>query len=129
MTEWDRLGLRIVLVDDEEVLAHTLARRLARGNTVRVFQDPRVALEFLTGSPDEVDVVLSDVTMPSLDGGELFDLVTARWPRLRDRFVFMTGAGEEMRLALSARTGCEVLGKPTSVVDLRDALLRAFTRG
>ncbi len=60
----------IVVVDDEPVVAITLAEILRRNGNIAVwFTDPLRALEYLWEGP--VDLLLSDITMPAMDGVSL----------------------------------------------------------
>jgi CheY-like chemotaxis protein len=57
----------IVVVDDELVVAITLAEILQRHGQMAVwFTEPLRALDYLWGGP--VDLLLSDITMPAMDG-------------------------------------------------------------
>lgn len=61
---------RVLLVDDEEAITSTLAPYLERsGFRVTVASDGEQALAVLAAGP--VDIVVSDVMMPVLDGREL----------------------------------------------------------
>lgn len=81
---------RVVVVDDEQLLAETLGILLGTRNDVEVFTDSEVALErLLTDAP--FDVVLCDLMMPGCTGMELFRRVVERRPEDAARFVFMTG--------------------------------------
>lgn len=117
---------RVVVVDDDEVLADVVERWLVAIFDVEVFSESRRALEFLSSS--SVDLVVSDLTMPGLDGGELFDRVTSASPEMATRFVFMSGGSASSLAALAARTGCEVLSKPFSRETLHAAVGRALRR-
>lgn len=60
---------RILLVDDEELLAEVGKKMLERiGYKVTVITDSLEALDLFKSKPDSFDLVLSDVTMPDLDG-------------------------------------------------------------
>ena len=80
---------RVLVIDDEPVLANIIARMLRHEYQVEVVIDARVALERLLQEPH--DVVLCDLMMPAMTGMDLYEEVTRHRPELGDRFVFMTG--------------------------------------
>src|SRR5690606_25198352 len=62
----------VLLVDDEQLLCKSIAALLRKiGYRVSACTDPREALELLRRSPHDVDVLLTDLTMPELTGLEL----------------------------------------------------------
>lgn len=68
---------RVLVVDDERIVARVLARVLqSAGHQVEACFDGSAALGHLDRS--EFDVVLSDISMPGLDGIELLRAVRAR---------------------------------------------------
>jgi PAS domain S-box-containing protein len=72
-------GLRILVVDDDLGVCQSLRDLLAQeGCDVLVATGGREALAKLEA--ERVDLVLSDVVMPDLDGHELFLRVRERWP-------------------------------------------------
>jgi PAS domain S-box-containing protein len=72
-------GLRILVVDDDLGVCQSLRDLLAQeGCDVLVATGGREALTKLEA--ERVDLVLSDVVMPDLDGHELFLRVRERWP-------------------------------------------------
>src|SRR5262245_42114609 len=74
-------GVRILVVDDDLGVCHSLRDLLTQeGCTVFVATGGREALERL--ETESVDLVLSDVVMPDLDGYELFQEVRRRHPGL-----------------------------------------------
>jgi len=74
-------GVRVLVVDDDGGLRQTLAEILeAEGCRVETAADGALALaEIEKGG---IDVVLTDVVMPNMDGYELFTTVRKRWPHL-----------------------------------------------
>jgi PAS domain S-box-containing protein len=74
-------GLRILVVDDDLGVCQSLRDLLTQeGCDVLVATGGREALARL--ECEQVDLVLSDVVMPDLDGHELFCRVRERWPDL-----------------------------------------------
>jgi PAS domain S-box-containing protein len=68
-------GQQIWVVDDEAAVASYLAELLADwGYRVRTFGDPAQALAALEAAPSEVDALITDQTMPGLNGLQLAQL-------------------------------------------------------
>ncbi len=64
--------VRILLVDDEEMVAEVLSRGLRRlGHEVTTVTDSRKALEIFARRPREFDVVITDQIMPHMSGVRL----------------------------------------------------------
>src|SRR6476661_887204 len=65
-------GKTVLVVDDHEPTRQTIARMLeAGGFTVRTAENGIDALDRLSRESDEIDIVLSDVTMPGMNGIDL----------------------------------------------------------
>lgn len=91
-----------------------------KGWTVTEALDGNQAIELLlaTDAPN-YDVVLSDLRMPGMSGGELFDRLTGERPDLAARMVFSTGdVFSEEAQALQERCGCTILQKPFDLAKL-----------
>jgi PAS domain S-box-containing protein len=82
--------LRVLIVEDEPVLALAVERAISRHHDTLVAPGGREALEVLTRDP-AFDVVLCDLMMPGLSGMDLYEEVRARSSGVASRFVFMTG--------------------------------------
>lgn len=108
--------LRILIVDDEEMLATALARSL-RGHEVHTANHGVEALE--ASSATRFDLILCDLIMPGMTGMEVFEAMVVQDPSVRRRFVFMTGATltEDAR-AFAEQADAPVLEKPFSRSDL-----------
>src|SRR5215213_7117215 len=73
----------VLVVDDEETPRSVTARMVrAVGYPTRTARDGREALRYIQQHPGEIRLVLSDVIMPYMDGGELAERVRDLHPRL-----------------------------------------------
>ena len=118
--------LRVLLVDDEEIVRRCTARALSDFEVVSVASAAQ-ALELLDNDKD-FDAILSDVMMPQMSGPQLYARCYAKHPELAERFVFASGNPEAARVELSQvveSVGAEqapiLLAKPSP----REALLLA----
>ena len=91
--------LRILLVDDEDMLRRCTARTLNEFEVVSANSGAE-ALAILAKDSD-FDAVLSDVMMPRMSGPELFARCYHACPRLAERFVFASGNPESARNELT----------------------------
>jgi two-component system cell cycle sensor histidine kinase/response regulator CckA len=121
----ERLGLRILVVDDDRAVAGALARMLS-GHHVDLAYDADSALARL--DEQRYDAIVCDVMMPDQSGPQLHTRVRARDPLLAERFVFITGGAfsDPMREALQG-LGNPVLDKPVEEPEL-NAAIAAITR-
>ena len=125
-----RGGLRVLLVDDEDMVRRCTARALSDFEVVSVASGAE-ALELLAKDND-FDAVLSDVMMPRMTGPQLYARCHQSHPALAQRFVFASGNPEAARTELMqvlAKTGGEhapiLLAKPSPREALRLALYAA----
>jgi signal transduction histidine kinase len=80
---------RILVIDDEPLIASAISRALRR-HEVSVVEDGRHAIEILSGDR-QFDIILCDLMMPDLTGMDVYRWVADHRPGLERRFVFMTG--------------------------------------
>ena len=75
----EQLTGRILCVDDEQPILLSLKRVFRRSkHEVSIANSAAEALEFL--EENEVDVVISDMRMPEMDGNRFLSEVAERWP-------------------------------------------------
>lgn len=73
----------VLVVDDEEGLRNIVCRTLrAQGYSTLEAAHGAEALEVLEQAAEPVDLVVTDVVMPGMDGRELGRRVAQRWPNL-----------------------------------------------
>ena len=73
-------------------LAETILKKL--GYKVLVADSGTAALEIFEGQPSSIDIVLTDVIMPHMSGGELAHKLRELNPRLK--ILFMSGYTDDM---------------------------------
>jgi PAS domain S-box-containing protein len=125
---------RVLVIDDESVVAHTLKVLLQGEHDLVVAQSGAEALELLEQESEapSYDVILCDLMMPGMTGMELFEVLRREYPQLAKRVVFMTGGVSMMRVAefLESVPNAK-FEKPFDVAELRRTLhgLVAKSRG
>src|SRR6266536_4030601 len=89
-----RLCPSVLLVDDEVALRSVVARQLqASGYRVIPAASGREALAILTQGAGTIDLLLTDVMMPDLNGPQLVAMVRHWWPAVRR--LYMTGGADD----------------------------------
>jgi two-component system cell cycle sensor histidine kinase/response regulator CckA len=77
------LGQVVLVVDDEQGLRELICRTLrAEGYRTLEAGHGAEALELMETAADPVDLVITDVVMPGMDGRELGRRVEQRWPQI-----------------------------------------------
>ena len=106
-----RVGTILLAEDDDQVRRVTEWSLKARGFTVLSARNGLEAVEILNGCDKTVDLLLTDVVMPGMNGGELCERVSESHPDLP--VLFMSGYTDEI---ISHRgvldTGINFISKP-----------------
>jgi CheY-like chemotaxis protein len=93
----------------------------ADGHRVDLTQDGAEALDRLTAAPDAVDVLVSDVHMPVIDGIDLARQAIERAPKVR--LLLMSGFAEELDRAKALNAPrLDVIMKPFTLEQIRAAV-------
>jgi two-component system, NtrC family, sensor kinase len=113
---------RVLVVDDDVVVATSLRRLLARDYDVVVEHSAVPALQrFVAG--EQFAAIVCDVQMPGMSGIELVQALQARSPHHVPRFIFVTG-GDPAAARSVANLGPIYFEKPFDVGELRRAVRR-----
>ncbi len=116
----------ILLVEDDPAVRQVL-RRMLSGDGHRVLEttDGREALDVLAEGTHGIDLVISDVIMPRMGGGELARRLASRVPRIP--FILMSGYDEEEITDDIREHASAFLAKPFSRNEVREAVRRAVS--
>ena len=124
-----RKPCKILVVDDEpdleELVKQRLRREIRSGRYEFIFTRNGVeALECLNGD-DEIDIVLTDINMPEMDGLTLLEQIPSVNPNLRCVIVSAYGDMKNIRTAMN-RGAFDFLTKPIDFEDLRITIDRTL---
>lgn len=120
---------KILVVDDEpdiEVLLGQMFRRAIRTGKLRfVFaRDGEEALETLRAEPD-IDMVLTDINMPRMDGLTLLSRLDDVNPMLKAVIISAYGDMENIRAAMN-RGAYDFITKPIELADLETTIAKTL---
>jgi CheY-like chemotaxis protein len=113
----------ILIVDDEphiRLLVSALLRQ--QGHVVREAETGAIALDLLKLDP-QVELVVTDIQLPELDGVELVQTIKNQFPHLR----VVVSSIFRYRMAEAQKKGADgILNKPYSRWQLLDSIHRAL---
>ena len=117
-TEPHRGSERILLVDDEDLIIDTGRIMLERlGYSVVVARGGWQAVETVKSSPNEIDLVILDMIMPDMDGGETFGHIREIAPDMR--VMFCSGyAFNRQTNHIMKKACCGFIQKPFTLAEL-----------
>jgi len=110
----------VLLVEDETALREVMASALRdAGHTVLEAGDGRAALDVLAEGTN-VDVLVTDVIMPTMGGKELVERVERRYPKVK--VIFMSGYADDVEAVGALSRDSTFLNKPFSPAVLLKAI-------
>jgi two-component system, cell cycle sensor histidine kinase and response regulator CckA len=102
----------VLVVDDEQGLRDLVCRTLRdQGFNTLEASHGAEALEVMESTPEPVDLVVTDVVMPGMDGGELGRRLAQRWPDLPILYISAYDVNDIFRRG-SPRDSAPFLQKP-----------------
>jgi CheY-like chemotaxis protein len=117
------------LVVDDEAPVRRFAVRVLRHDGFRVLEaaDGAEALQLLQSRSENVDVVVSDIVMPRMNGVELMEALSVSHPQVP--VVLMSGYAGNQLLELGIAAPCSIVAKPFSQERLLAEVHRCAGRG
>ncbi|MBF0288684.1 MAG: response regulator [SAR324 cluster bacterium] len=118
----------ILLVDDEQLVAHMLAQRLKRlGYQVTTILSSKEALSLVMSSPDHFDLILTDQSMPDLSGIQLAKALLQH--KIDLPILLLTGYGDAVTLKKAKEIGIrDCLMKPVDLAQLTKSIRSALNQ-
>jgi PAS domain S-box-containing protein len=119
----------ILLVEDEDAVRGAVRRMLARrGYRVLEAFDAHEAIRIFKQHGEPIDLLVTDVVMPSMSGKDLVEQLFELQPELR--VLFVSGYADEDGInAIVAREGVELLQKPFTEAALVDKVRTLLETG
>jgi len=117
--------ITILLVEDDDSIRTMTIRFLQRMNlTVLAASDAHQAIQLASRHQDNIDILLTDMVMPGMDGRQLADTIRIRYPAIHT--IFMSGySAEIIRAEIAPLENSSFLAKPFTQTELTTALQRA----
>jgi two-component system, cell cycle sensor histidine kinase and response regulator CckA len=108
----------VLLVEDEDAVRMFANRALSnKGYTVLEAANGEIALDVVSSTSEKIDIIVSDVIMPGMDGHTLVGLVRQELPGVK--VILMSGYAEDMyRDEIGRDNTLHFLGKPFTLKDL-----------
>ncbi|MBD3401832.1 response regulator [candidate division GN15 bacterium] len=126
----DQTGMKntitILVVDDEQMMRDLLTKILSRdGYRILTAEDGQAALEML--DQHQIDLIISDMKMPRLNGFELLKIVKKDYPTIG--MIMMTAYGDTYTVKDALLLGAdEYLTKPFKSFEVSLIVERAYWR-
>jgi DNA-binding NarL/FixJ family response regulator len=101
----DPKPIRVLLVDDHQLLTGALARMMANESDISVVGIAATVAEAKTIARERLDVVLMDYRLPDGTGAEATRAIKARWPAAR--VVMLTALNDDETVLESIQAGAD----------------------
>ncbi len=114
---------RVLVVDDVDLVRDFTVNFLkAAGLSVLVADSGDQALQLLNASPEGVDLMFTDYSMPGMNGLELIEKVAAHWPRVR--FLLASGYLDDATRKRIEQLKVSILTKPYEMPNAAEVIMR-----
>jgi CheY-like chemotaxis protein len=117
---------KVLVVDDEETLTWSMTKTLAKDKGKYELVIANTGSEALTVlEKDPIDVVVTDIKMPDIDGLELLSIIRQKYPSTK--VIIMTAYGSpEIHQEATRRGSLFYVEKPFEISDIRTLILKAL---
>lgn len=91
-SDLDHSGSAVILLVEDNEMVRVMSSDLLKGLGYTVYgaEHPERALELLNEITEKIDLVITDVVMPGMNGQQLFERITADNPEI-DKVLYMSG--------------------------------------
>ncbi len=81
----------LLIIDDEPIFLKSLERMLLGHHKVTTAVGGQAALDCIGSNPEKFDVIISDLSMPDVNGADVYHYVAQKYPGREKYIVFVTG--------------------------------------
>jgi two-component system, cell cycle sensor histidine kinase and response regulator CckA len=116
-------GTETILIIDDEVMILNVAKEMLKtmGYTIHTAKDGPTAIEFYKQAPESIDLVILDMVMPEMSGGEVFDALKTINPQVK--VLLSSGYSLNGQATRIINRGCVgFLQKPFTILDIAGQL-------
>ena len=110
---WDK---RILIVDDEPIMLNLLKALVEDLAVIETAENGKEALSRVKGQ--YFDVIISDVSMPVLNGIEFYRQASLNDPDIGNRFLFYTGNPTDEHMRYFSESNIRYLTKPAPIGEI-----------
>lgn len=122
MTEQTIALPRVLIVDDSKIVRASLTKQIKASFDVREATDGEAGWEILSGD-DSIQVLISDISMPKLDGYGLLERIrSSNISRIKQMPVIIISGDEDEATKAKAAGATDFIGKGTGSVELLSRL-------
>ena len=116
----------VLIIDDEPTLVDIMERSLVRlGYTVFPFTDSETALRQFRQHAEQIDLVITDMTMPHHTGAELAKIILSLTPEMP--IILCSGFSEYINDRKARKIGiCEFVEKPVTIKTLAEVIRKVL---
>jgi len=109
---------KILIVEDMEMIADLIKALLNRDGDIDIARDGEEGLRMI--EEKYYKLVISDIDMPKMNGIEMYTTVVRRFPKLKERFILMSGDISPERKRFILKNKLKFLAKPMNIRQLRE---------
>lgn len=112
----------ILVEDDVAILQMTNKMLINLGQSVVSFSNPLEALSFIEKNSQKVDILMTDIIMPRMNGKELYEKAKNSLPDLK--VIFLSGYSNGIIQTIEENDDTSFIQKPFTFEDIKKALNR-----
>ncbi len=118
----------IVIIDDDQSITPVLELIFQKTEyDARIFSNPVEALSFIKNSDEYIDLIITDLLMPEIDGITLVKHVKEESKFSQIPIIMQSGLAEESKIREAKEMGiCDYLIKPYSRKEIMNLIERKF---
>lgn len=112
---------KILIVENDTITSALLEAVLRVEGIIECVVNGEEGLNKLSGK--YYDVIIAEVNLPVLNGIEFYNKAVARYPNIKERFLFFTGSKDDSILNFLKENNIRHILKPASIINIKKAVI------